>query len=101
MATAWNNGEWSPTGGGYGIRIRRDEFHMFNAHWQQVRLTLGNGNIIDVNISPSFWAGCRELRSRVIGQWLIDSGVAPWTARRPPVIMINRLRGNHFRVELA
>jgi hypothetical protein len=41
IVTAWNNGKWSCTGAGYGIRIsKRDRDECFEKDWEHVIIVL-------------------------------------------------------------
>ena len=90
VATAWNNGNASDSGAGYGLKIGiadRDRF--FRRSWRTVRLRLaagGDTRIAEVNCAKdSFWNGtCRELIGKEIGRWFIDNGVVPWPRGKPP-----------------
>lgn len=98
--TAWNNGKYSRTGSGYGLRIdpaSRDA--VFDGSWSHVVLDLPNGAAgVRVTLSPAFWRDCPELRSREIGRWLIAAGHDHWQPGRPPAFVLTRVSGNHFRV---
>ena len=82
VATAWNNGNASDSGAGYGLKIGiadRDRF--FQRSWRTVTLRLaagGDTRIAEVNCAKdSFWNGtCRELIGKEIGRWFIDNGAA-------------------------
>jgi len=45
---------------------------------------------IEVNISPSFWRDCPELRHERIGKWLKKKGFVPWEKGRPPKFLMVR-----------
>ena len=80
IVVGWNNGSPNDrTGGGYGIRVtREDRDRYFQRRWPSVTIELGKENMIEVNLSDSFWRGCIELRSKRIGKWMLDRRLAPW-----------------------
>ena len=86
--TAWNNGSYHRSGAGYGLKVRAaDRDNYFDRSVRTVAVHLpGKATAIRVNIGkPSFWNGtCRELISREIGIWLLESGYAPWPPGLPP-----------------
>jgi hypothetical protein len=82
----WDNG--SPnnrTGEGYGIRIvPKDRDRYFQRTKSSVIIELGNGDLVKVKLSDSFWRDCAELRSAKIGKWMLNVGLAPWSINSPP-----------------
>lgn len=84
QVTAWNNGD-----AGYGLVVRpKDRDRFFDRSWRKVILDLGGMGQVVVNVSPSFWGTCGELRKAEIGQWLRLNGLAPWPrGKRPKVTM--------------
>lgn len=104
---AWNNGSWLRSGAGYGIKIpKRERDAIFNPAWKNVILEFPRGNVpqkATVNIAKkSFWTdACRELICKEIGLWLISKGLAPWPKGKPPVLCVEVVRDNHFRVTHA
>ena len=83
IVTAWSNGSST-----YGIRVqRRDRESFFRQSWTSVSLMLIGGTrsmSAHVNLTPSFWRNCPELRGRVIRDWLFENGLAPWKRGNPP-----------------
>ena len=87
LAKAWNNGKFLPNGGGYGIRLTnyfKDEY--LDINWVSITLELeGWEKQVELAINTdAFWSHGRELRSGVIGKWLIANGKASWTAGQEP-----------------
>ena len=86
IASGWKTGSPNDeTGAGYGIRISlfdRDEH--FRRVWSSVTLELGEDDVVQVNLSNSFWNRCSELRKKEIGKWMLDRGLAPWPKGYPP-----------------
>ena len=66
----WSNG--SPnneTGAGYGIRVSRsNRERYFDRTWLAVKLNIEEQIQVSIDISPSFWRRCIELRSQKIGK---------------------------------
>jgi hypothetical protein len=82
-------GYWTdaPDGSGrhYGLRISaRDRDTYFDPYWLSVTLKI-DGRTISVDITPSFWKRCTELRSAAIGKYMLRKGLAPWPKGQPPV----------------
>lgn len=102
--TAWNNGQHHVTGAGYGFKLSaEDRNRFFKKEWKSVFLSIpGVSGEVEVNIDKtSFWSEtCRELISKEIGEWLINSGLAPWPARQPPKFFFEQKEGKHFQVKM-
>jgi hypothetical protein len=98
-ATGWNNGAWHKSGAGYGIKIdKNDRDHFFREAWSDVQIELPSGVITTVPISKSFWKQCSELRSQDVGLWMIRVGFAPWKTGTPPVLKLEPVGGQVFRL---
>ena len=82
---AWYNGKSA-----YGIRISpRDRDEHFDPTWEEVRVTLPNGEVVVANVDKeSFWKRCPELISVSFGAWLKAEKLAPWPKSSPPQFMI-------------
>jgi hypothetical protein len=91
--TAWNNGQHTPSGTGYGLRLDLgDRDRVFQRTWANVTLDLPNGVTgLLVKLSGSFWRDCPELRSAEIGRWLIASGHRRWPRGSPPAFALTQL----------
>jgi hypothetical protein len=103
IVTAWNNGNWSSTGAGYGLKIKiQDRDSCFNRNDVSVFIHIeGKINPIEVNIAKkSFWSDtCRELISADIGRWMIENGLAPWKKGYPPKLHLIPFHDNHFQLK--
>ena len=82
LAKAWNNGKFLPNGGGYGVWLTnyfKDEY--LDVEWSSVVLELeGWPKPAELAINTdAFWSRGRELRSGIIGKWLIGK---PETSRK-------------------
>jgi len=97
----WNNGSFSMSGAGYGIRIsRQDRDKFFNRGWSKVVIELeGERELIEVRLSDSFWRGCSELRSAKIGRWMMKNGLAPWERGCPPKLELQQIGDNKFKLK--
>ncbi|HEX3666023.1 MAG TPA: hypothetical protein VHU23_12420 [Rhizomicrobium sp.] len=105
IVTAWNNGHHCASGAGYGLKLSaadRDEH--FKRQWKTVSLQFPDvAQPVRINIDKhSFWnSSCRELISRDIGQWLLESGLAPWPRGRPPKVTLHVTGEAAFKVQIA
>lgn len=100
-ATAWHNGTAPEEANGYGVRLTpKDRDKYFQQDWSTVLLELDGGGEAEVELSPSFWRSCSELRSPSIGQWLLDQGAAPWPARSAPGLVVTPTGDNRFAVRV-
>lgn len=102
IVKAWNNGSHRASGAGYGLRISRaDRDKHFRREWDKVAVQLpGWDEPLMVNITPSFWRNCTELRHKEIGVWLRDNGFAPWPKGQPPEFQMEPVGSRQFRVKV-
>tara|TARA_B110001469_G_C9497172_1_gene248460 strand:- start:86 stop:430 length:345 start_codon:yes stop_codon:yes gene_type:complete len=103
IVTAWNNGACSPSGAGYGFKIRKEDvFEHFIQSWDSVLLDLpGLEERIEVKIKKkSFWENCNELISKEIGKWLTSNNHAPWPKGHPPKFELTPTGNGGFKIEL-
>jgi hypothetical protein len=102
IVTAWNNGDHSPSGAGYGFKIKiKDRDAFIHRNWSVVMLEIeGEPGEVEVNVAKaSFWKdSCHELISAAIGRWLLKNGFAPWPTRNPPTFVFEPIDENRFRV---
>jgi hypothetical protein len=102
--TAWNNGQHTQSGAGYGIKVdASDRDAKFERSWQTVVVELyGEPTpvLAEANVGkPSFWGPtCRELICQDIGRWLIAQGFAPWTKGSPPKFEVEAAGDRRFRI---
>lgn len=104
LAKAWNNGKFLPNGGGYGVLLTnyfKDEY--LDVEWPSVVLELeGWEKPAELAINTDgFWTRSQELRSGVIGKWLIANGKANWANGKEPEIFLRPLGGNRFFASLS
>jgi hypothetical protein len=100
--TAWNKGNHSIDGNGYGLKIKaqdRDAFFRRERGTILVELE-GETSLAEINIDKnSFWdATCRELISVRIGKWLIKYNLTPWVKGKPPTMTLTLIEGRRFRL---
>jgi hypothetical protein len=99
IVRAWSNGSPRPSGAGYGLRLSTtDRDRYFHRAWTSVDVELDNDSIARIAVSASFWRTCVELRSAVIGRWLITQELAPWPQGAPPNLELNPLGDHRFRL---
>ncbi len=100
LVTAWNNGSFTTSGAGYGVRLNAsDRDHFFKREWKTIELELdGSSVIVSVNIAKeSFWGtACRELINAEIGRWLIRNNLAPWAKGEPPKLTVLHVGSKRF-----
>lgn len=53
-----------------------------------------------VDLSPSFWRSCSELRSADIGRWLLGVQAAPWPKGSPPGIAVEHVAEDRFAIRV-
>ena len=84
LAKAWNNGKFLPNGGGCTSLTNYFKDEYLDINWVSITLELeGWEKQVELAINTdAFWSHGRELRSGVIGKWLIANGKASWTAGR-------------------
>ena len=100
--TAWNNGNWHPSGAGYGIKIRPDDREQhFDRSWPDVRIQLEGNGTVTVRLSTSFWRACKELRKKEIGSWIQAQGLSSWPSRQPPQFELMPLGSRNFKLSVS
>lgn len=88
------------SGAGFGINIpikRRDS--IFDKDWKHIELILDDESHV-IPITGAFWEKCNEVRSPIIGKWLIKNRVANWTKGRPTKLLMYHLGANKFKVKI-
>ena len=96
----WSNGSPNTqTGAGYGIRIsRQDRERCFHRDWKVVIVDLDGQEEVAINVSPSFWRSCVELRSKQMGAWMLREGLSPWPTGHPPELELEPQGDARFRL---
>ena len=105
VLSGWHGGGEN---GMFGLRVSVKDRELFRG-LPRVNLELpgshGKSRRIRINLSPSFWRKCPELRSREIGEWMSERGDChprrrtPWPGGkgRPPKYEAE-IRENSLRV---
>lgn|GEM_PF-496331 len=98
IVTTWNNGTYSDDGNGYGIRFsRRNLPSLKQLGCNELILQLGeNGEEVRCRINDTFWTTCPEVRSKMIGQYLIRNNMGKWQKGEPFKLSLFQLGGNRF-----
>lgn len=100
-ATGWHNGSRREDPAGYGLKfVARDRDRHFDPNWSEVVVTLENGPEVRLQLSPSFWRTCSEIRSAEVGRWLLEQGAAPWPASSPLGIVVTPEGENRFSARI-
>jgi len=100
MVSGWSKGSANNrTGAGYGVGIkRRDRDRYFQRNWGSVEVVLDSGKAVDISLSEKFWTTCPELRSAVIGRWMLNQGVIPWPKGKLPEFDLEPVGDRRFRL---
>ncbi len=95
----WSNSTSNEhTGAGYGIRIHSgDRDRYFQSDWSSVEIALDNGEATEASLSDEFWTTCPELKSSVIGRWMLNLGVIPRANGKPPQFDLEPTGGRRLR----
>ena len=106
LATGWHNGMAPLNPAGYGIKfLARDRDAFFHPEWDSVVLDLEGSEpeetkSVTLELTPSFWRACSEIRSAEIGGWLISGSAAPWKRGDPPGIVVRNIGGSRFSAQI-
>lgn len=102
IVTAWNNGKHLSSGAGYGLRLSTaDRDRYFRPEWRNVAVLLPDWTVpVTVELSPSFWRRCSELRHRDIGRWLYANGYVPWPKGKPPSFVLEPVGNRQFQISV-
>jgi uncharacterized membrane protein YkvA (DUF1232 family) len=98
IVRGWDNGNPDDkTGAGYGLILsKEDRDSNFKKSWESISIDLEGSESIEVNLSESFWQDCIELRSSIIGKYLISRGLALWGKNQPPRLTLEPLGAKKF-----
>ena len=99
-AVGWKTGAPDiSSGAGFGIKIKQeDRDAFFKRNWLTVRIEIAPGKTVSVSISKSFWGNCPELRSKSLGKWMLERGLAPWPKSNPPKLSLEPFGDGIFRL---
>ncbi len=100
QVSGWSNSTVNDrTGAGYGVRIYHDDRDRhFQRDWDSVEVVLDSGEIVKVSLLETFWTTCPELKSSVIGRWMLDLDVIPWPKGKPPEFDLEPVGDRRFRL---
>lgn len=105
IVNAWNNGAHSRNGSGYGFRVHpADRDAYFKKEWTSLVIEVeGQGEPVEVELDPAgLWGETpAPILCPAVGRWLRHNGLAPWGRGNAPVILLEPVEGNHFKVEKA
>lgn len=84
--SGWSRGSANNrTGTGYGVRIKpHDRDRYFPRNRGSVEVEFDDGGVVEVSLPETFRTTCAELKSSVIGRWLLKPGVIPRAKGKPP-----------------
>lgn len=84
---------------GYGVRVQYDDRdRYFQRSWGSVEVVLDSGEAAEVSLSKTFWTTCPELKSTVIGRWMLKQRVIPWAKGKPPEFDLEPIGDRRFRL---
>lgn len=96
IVKTWSNGRFNTNRAGYGIRIpieSRDKH--FNKSWKYVTLEIADKSV-DIELRATFWTTCSELRSKLIGEFLIKNNMGTWEKGHPHELQLEVVKSNIF-----
>ncbi|MCE5338439.1 MAG: hypothetical protein LLF90_07135 [Methanomicrobiaceae archaeon] len=65
-----------------------------------MKVEFDDGRVAEVFLPETFWTTCPELKSSVIGRWMLDLGVIPWVKGKPPQFDLEPAGDRRFRLSL-
>ncbi|MBG0757378.1 hypothetical protein BOO21_18780 [Vibrio cidicii] len=95
----WTNGKPNyETGAGLGVRIAStDRGSNFSQSQPNIRLLLDD-EVVELELAPSFWKKCHELRHRKIGKWLVYHGLHKAPKGHPNKLLLERTMPNEYKL---
>ena len=70
----------------------------FQKNRDSVEVEFDDGKVCGVSLPEKFWTTCPELKSAVIGRWMLDLGVIPWAKGKPPEFDLEPIGDRRFRL---
>lgn len=97
--TSWNNGKYSATGSGYGLRIAKSDRYLFE-NLQNITITVDDEEV-SFKIRESFGNKCSEFRSEKIGLWIIrnNNGELRWPKGFPLKFELRQINTNSYKLD--
>lgn len=94
--SAWRNSTHNDiTGAGYGIRFSLAHYAILQ-NWKE--LIIGNTGIILKRGNKVLKQGCCEIRSKLIGKYLIQNNLINWQKGKPSKLKLEDLGQNKFKL---
>ncbi|CAH7009359.1 MULTISPECIES: hypothetical protein [Vibrio] len=95
----WTNGKPNyETGAGLGVRIARmDRDSNFSQSQPNIRL-LVDDEVVELELAPSFWRKCHEIRHRKIGKWIVYHGLHKAPKGHPNKLLLERTMSNEYKL---
>ncbi|EOW9174415.1 hypothetical protein [Vibrio cholerae] len=95
----WTNGKPNySTGAGFGIRIARaDRENNFSQSQPNIKLLIDDA-VVDLQLTPSFWKKCHEIRHRKIGKWIVFHDLHKALKGHPNKLVLERTRPNEYKL---
>ena len=90
----WKNGNENDSGAGYGIRISIKNFDELQA-WKLI--IVGKNSI--TRTTENFTKKCPEIRSVIIGKFLLDNGLSDWPYGKPFKLKLFKIGENKFELK--
>jgi hypothetical protein len=93
---------WAGTGKKqFGIRVGAQNRSLyFSQTWREIVVEM-DGQPYHFDLSPGFWKDCPEFRDRgeaSIKAWLGRHTLLDWPKGRPPLLTLDPVGGNRFRL---
>ena len=92
----WKNGQPTETGAGYGIRIAKNDYAILK-DWEEIII---EKNKILRNNDRKFTEKCPEIRSKIIGIFLIKNQLNNWEKGQPKKLILLNVGENKFELIL-
>lgn len=98
----WTNGKPNyETGSGLGVRIaRKDRVLNFLQSQTNIRLLI-DSEVVELELTKSFWRECHEIRHQKIGQWIVYHGLHKAPKGKPKKLLLKRTRPNEYKLCLS
>lgn len=95
VVKTWNNGNKNSSGAGYGIRISIKDFDDLK-DWEEI--IIDNDSIKRIN--HKLTKKCPEIRSKIIGKFLIKNALNIWKYREPFELKLYKIEENKYELKI-
>jgi len=99
IVSAWKNGQSSKEASMYGIYVPSKYLSNFRRSWRIIELSIEGGDFFKIEITPSFWKNCHELRHENIGKWFKANNYEKWEKNNPPRFNLTKIDHIKFRLD--